>query len=227
MVPMRCQSRERRPRERLIRYGVESLSLQDILCLILGSGASGRAIDQIAEEVAPILSRPHLSFSDLAGVKGIGMARAASLLAALELRGKLTQAATGQVGLTSPEVLYQACDFILKETKEHLVVFYLSSRSTILQREVLTIGTATASLIHPREVFRSAIQHNAAAIALAHNHPSGNTTPSPADVAITKQIAHSGQTLGIELVDHLICSPFGFTSLKMVSPNLFCYPRTI
>lgn len=224
---MRYQSRERRPRERLIRYGAESLSLHDVLCLIVGSGASGRTVDQIAQEVAHILVRPSVSFADLAAVQGIGVARATALLAALELRGKIIQATTKGQGLTSPDALYQACEYIQKESQEHLVVFYLSSRCTIVQKETLTIGTATASLIHPREVFRSAIQHNATAIALAHNHPSGNTEPSQADIAVTKQIAHSGQMLGIELVDHLICSPFGYTSLKMVYPNLFCYAETI
>jgi DNA repair protein RadC len=105
--------------------------------------------------------------------------------------------------------------------QECLVVFYLTVRNKTLARDTVSLGTATASLVHPREVFRPAIQHNASHIVLAHNHPSGDPSPSQADKTVTRAMARAGHYLGIELLDHVICSKEGHVSLKSTSPNLF------
>lgn len=102
------------------------------------------------------------------------------------------------------------------------MVLYLNTHLSHICREVVTIGTVSASLIHPREVFRPAIACNASAIALAHNHPSGVARPSSADREVTMRIAAAGNCIGIQLVDHLICAGETYTSLKMEAPELFC-----
>jgi len=227
MVPLFHQPQTQRPRERLQRYGVEHLSVQELVCLIIGSGGKNNRIHTLAEHIANVVQRPSFHLQDLLNVPGIGMARAASLMAALQLPQAVKQDQNAQLALTNPEKLYAACEDLLEKAQEHLVIFYLSSRCTVIQREVISVGTATASLVHPREVFRAAMQHNASAIALAHNHPSGNAEPSEADLIATQTIATAGSIVGIELVDHLVCSVRGYTSLKMDSPQLFCYAKPI
>jgi DNA repair protein RadC len=227
MVPITLQPPLHRPRERLRHQGIATLSLEDTLCLILGSGNAASDVRSLARSLLPLLYRAECSLNDLLAIPGIGLARAASVLAALHLPAKIEQNNGAYQALTNPDHLYKACQDLVVHHQEHLVVFYLSSRSTVIERELISIGTATASLIHPREVFRAAIHHNAVAIALAHNHPSGSTDPSGADCTVTQEVAHAGHIVGIELVDHLICSQHGFTSLKMAQPHLFCYPKNI
>ena len=222
MKPISLISNPVRPRERLQDQGVDALSLEDLVSLILGSGSSSNDVTHCARQVIPVLLKRKPNIRQLTSIEGVGVARATALLAAVKMSEKIRQYQLELPELSSPDLLYKACQDLLTKTQEHLVVFYLSSHSTILQRETVTIGTATASLIHPREVFRAAIVHNASAIALAHNHPSGNTTPSKADLDVTKEIAKAGSVIGISLIDHLICSPLGYTSLKIASPYLFC-----
>jgi DNA repair protein RadC len=121
--------------------------------------------------------------------------------------------ATGHA-LTAPAAVYQACEHIKDLSQEHLILFTLNARHRVIGCHTVSIGTATASLVHPREVFRPALADNAAAVILAHNHPSGDTTPSPADRDVTQMIGKAGTLLGIELLDHLIVGADGFTSLR-------------
>jgi len=227
MVPLSFQPVLQRPRERLRHLGVQQLSLEELIITIIGSGARGHQVHALALQLAEIMRRPIFRLDDLLAVPGIGLARATALMAAFHLPAKIQQDGSGHATLSSPEKLYNACSDLLEKAQEHLVVFFLSSRCTALQREIVSIGTATASLVHPREVFRAAIHHNASAIALAHNHPSGNFEPSEADKIVTQQVAAAGKIIGIDLVDHLVCTAFGFTSLKMASPHLFCYAKPV
>ena len=125
--------------------------------------------------------------------------------------------------LSDPWKIFQACQDIVRSPQEHLVVFYLNVRNREINRDTISIGTASASLIHPREVFRPAIVQNASHIVLAHNHPSGDPTPSQADKEVTVQLVRAGQLLSIQLLDHLICCPDKFVSLQSAFPHLFCY----
>ena len=150
---------------------------------------------------------------------GVGLAKAAALAAALRLSPTLERETA--LSLVSPERVYHACSDLLSRNQEHLVVFYVNVRNQVLNREVVSVGTLTASLIHSREVFRPAIKESAAAIVLAHNHPSGDPTPSEADILVTKQIARAGRIIGIDLLDHVVCASSGYVSLKEKNPDLF------
>jgi DNA repair protein RadC len=157
---------------------------------------------------------------ELQALPGIGLAKAASLVAALSLERLVRAPSLSQV-VTGPQVIYEACGDILTHPQEHLLVFFLNVRTGILRRELVSVGTATASLVHPREVFRAAITYNAHSIILAHNHPSGDPAPSAADYAVTKRVAKAGSELGIELLDHIICASGAYVSLKEHRPSLF------
>ena len=116
--------------------------------------------------------------------------------------------------LTSPLKVYRNLKSIRQLKKEVFVGVALNSRNGIIKKEVISIGTLNSALVHPREVFEFAIRHSAAAIIIAHNHPSGNTEPSEEDIKVTKRLADAGEIIGIEVLDHLIVSHTGYTSLK-------------
>jgi DNA repair protein RadC len=117
--------------------------------------------------------------------------------------------------ISKPEHVYRLVFPRLKDEKrEHFVALYLSARNTVIAQETVSVGSLNASIVHPREVYRPAILHSAAALILAHNHPSGDPTPSEEDVAITKRLHEAGQLLGIELLDHVVLASDGFTSMR-------------
>lgn len=221
MVTLTALPINARPRELLFAYGVDRLSLEELVAAIVGSGSKGRQVHQLATQIVQHLLTGHFTPASLAAIPGVGKARAAAVIAAYQLGQRLQRAQQEQVSLNNPDQLYQACADLLDTAQEQFVAVSLSSRQTILQRRVITVGTASASLVHPREVFRFAIESNALALAVMHNHPSGNPTPSQADLTVTKQLATAGKVVGIELIDHLICTTTGYTSLKMANPELF------
>jgi DNA repair protein RadC len=209
----------RRPREKLREQGVESLSIVEALAVILGSGSASKDALSLAAEVAEVLKKQSPGFTDLLAVSGVGAAKAAQVLAAIQLSHLLSYSSSSKFG--SPSDIATACEDLLSEEREHLVVFYLNSRLGRISRETISIGTASASLVHPREVFRPAITHNASSIVLAHNHPSGEPFPSQADLEVTSQLSRAGKCVDITLLDHVICAKEGFFSLKEGFPDLF------
>jgi DNA repair protein RadC len=220
MTPIALLPTTRKPRERLQAQGVHSLELEDLLAIVLRTGTAGEDVLSLSRQVANLLVNGCDSLVDLAAVRGVGLAKATEVVAALNLHSALQQRMR-QRSLCSPEEIYAACQDLIVRQREELVVFYLTVRNGQLGRETVSLGTATASLVHPREVFRPAILHNASHIVLAHNHPSGDPTPSQADLAATKTIAQAGQQVGIELLDHVVCASSGFVSLKTDAPELF------
>lgn len=131
----------------------------------------------------------------------------------LTLNDSQRVAPTGATLLT-PAAVYEAARCLISLSQEHLLCFTLTLRHQVIACHTVSIGTVSASLIHPREVFRPALLDNASAIILCHNHPSGLCEPSPSDRVVTKQIAEAGELLGIELLDHVVVAEDGFRSLK-------------
>lgn len=209
-----------KPREQLARTGPDGLTLIHAIILILGSGTARWNVERLAGIVARHFQEGKMSYAELVQIPGLGPAKTAALVAALRLRDLIAPASLSDL-LISPEAVYKACADLLEEEREHLVVFFLSIRNRLIRREVVSIGTAASSLVHPREVFRPAILHNAQSIIVAHNHPSGDPEPSTADCTATKVLARAGLELGIELLDHVICSRSGYVLLKERHPSLF------
>ncbi len=207
------------PRERILNPGALGTTVSDLLAVLIGTGVSGVPAQVLARKIEPLVISGHASYQLLSSVPGVGPAKASRVLAGLALAPSLEQQRS-QI-LNSPERIFQACSDLLQEKQEHLAVFFLTTRSTILERQIVSLGTLSASIVHPREVFRAAIVSNASHIVIAHNHPSGDATPSTADLDVTKTLARAGQQLGIELIDHVICARSGYTSLKVVAPEVF------
>jgi DNA repair protein RadC len=196
-----------RPREKMSRYGVGKLSDEELLAIVLGSGVQGVNVVQLARKIVKKVQEvgiDPLSLDDLTGIKGLGSVKAGQVLAALEF-GRRQHTQKDEVVIT-PEKVFELCVDIRDSRKEHFVAFYCNSRSVLIEREIISIGTLDASLVHPREVFEPALRHGAASIVVAHNHPSGDASASPDDLEVTRQLRHAGKLLGIELADHVVVS---------------------
>ena len=205
-----------RPRERLARSGPEALSDAELLAIVLRTGYKGRSVLEVAQDVLKALPEglEKADLRALSRLKGVGPSRAAGIVAALEL-ARRGRGGDGRVTLDSPaRVLEQIPAAVRAGKKEHLLAFYVNARSQLIHQETVSIGTLSASLVHPREVFSPAIAHSAAAVIVAHNHPSGDCSPSNEDKDATRRLSRAGELLGIPLLDHLVVSSAAFFSFK-------------
>lgn len=205
-----------RPRERLWRYGAGKLSNSELLAIILRTGRRGENAVELANRILKRYGRarlPEVTAQDLKEVAGLGFAKAAEIAAVFELGRRLLKGKRSTLYL-NPRDVWKALHGIRDNKKEHFAVFFLDARSEEIRREVVSIGTLTESLVHPREVFEPAVRHLASHIIAAHNHPSGDAEPSAEDAKITKRLVECGRVLGIELVDHVIVTKAGFFSFR-------------
>lgn len=207
-----------RPRERLERLGPSALKDSELLALVLRTGYRGHGALAVAESLLAQHSLKRLfalSFTQLKTLRGIGASRAAELIAAQELFQRLDQRSSSEFPTlrTTGDIVAQTLDLRGKK-KEHLLAFFLNARHQLIAKEIISIGTLTASLAHPREIFAPAIGQAAAGVILVHNHPSGDPSPSDEDMRLTKRIVQAGQIMGIELLDHMIVAENGCYSFK-------------
>ena len=209
-----------RPRERLIRQGAESLSNQELIAILLGSGTKQESVLHLANRVLTFFEQIHelknATIEEIMSVKGIGKAKAVQLLAAVELGRRLSQQQTEErYTIRSPQ---DAASYLMPDMtslkQEHFVVLFLNVKNQVLHKQTIFIGSLNASIVHPREIFREAVKRSAASIICAHNHPSGNPSPSSEDIDVTKRLIESGLIMGIELLDHVIIGDHQFISLK-------------
>lgn len=205
-----------RPREKLIKYGSGKLSNTELLAIILGSGVKGLNVIELANKILKKFGSDKLKnvqYDDLKKTFGLGQAKACEIIACLEFGKRLLKDKPEKLVL-QPEDVYRELRDLRQNKKEHFVVFYLDTHSREIKRETISVGTLNASLIHPREVFESAIKNNAAQIIVAHNHPSGIIDPSEDDIEITKRLVDAGKLLGIDVLDHVIVGDTGYFSFK-------------
>ena len=194
-----------RPRERLHRLGADQLKNEELIQILLGSGVRGADVRTISKQIAKSLEgKRDINKKDLEKIKGIGAAKIPVILAAIEFGRRQNYDAVGDISLMNPKDVWEYMQDIRKSQKEHFVVLYLNSRDREICREVVSIGTVNASMVHPREVFGVAIKHKAGSIIGVHNHPSRVVEPSDADIQITKRLVEAGRILGIEFFDHII-----------------------
>ena len=213
-LPIKDMPQAKKPRERLRERGAEGLKDAELLALLLGSGYKGKSVLQVAGRIISEYSLKGLAtmpLDKLKGLKGIGLARACSIKAALELGRRLSYE---EEPIISPKHVADIVVDISKSKKENFVVLYLDVRNQLIDREVISTGTLNANLVHPREVFQPAIVKCGASIILTHNHPSGDTTPSDADIILTKRLIRAGEIMGIEVLDHVIVSRRSYLSMK-------------
>lgn len=209
-----------RPRERLLRQGAASLSNQELVAILLRTGTRQESVLVLANRILSsfdkIQDMKDATIEEYTQVKGVGQAKAVQLLAAAELGKRIYRKhSEGRYTIRSPE---DAAAYLMTDmaslTQEHFVALFLNVKNEILHKETIFIGSLNSSIVHPRELFREAVKRSAASIICAHNHPSGNPTPSPEDIEVTKRLTEAGAVMGIELLDHLIIGDHQFISLK-------------
>jgi DNA repair protein RadC len=209
-----------RPRERLKHYGPMALSNAELIAILLRVGIPGENVialsTRLLVEFGGLAGLAKASFSDLAMIKGVSTAKIAQLKAAMELgRRLLITSPDARPQITSP---LDAANLLMLEMggleQENLRTLLLDTKNRVLASPTIYIGNVNASIIRVSEVFRDAVRENATAIIVAHNHPSGDPTPSPEDVQVTRSIVEAGLLLGIEVLDHLVIGHQRFISLK-------------
>lgn len=211
---------EERPRERLMRFGAESLSTVELIAIILGSGSKAKPILQLAQEIVArfggLRQLAEATLSELLEIKGIGMAKAIQLQAAVNLGMRASrQVCPPKYRIEHPSHAYYLLkDELEHEKREHFVVILQDVKGYVICHELISIGSLSQTLVHPREVFYPAIRHKAASLIVAHNHPSGDPTPSPQDFELTKVLVNASTIMNIPLHDHLIIGQQGYVSLR-------------
>ncbi len=211
--------KHRRPRERSMDVGMNNLSDQEVLAIIIRSGyREHTAIDvsmNLLHRYGSLKNISQLTVEDLCKIKGIGRDKGIMLKAAFEIgkRSKLEKIEKKQI-LSSKDASIVLEDNLRGLNKEHFIILMLNTKNFLLGVETVSIGSLNSSIVHPRELFKSAINKSAAAIILAHNHPSGDATPSREDIEVTKRIKSGGQLLGIDVIDHIIIGDNSYYSFK-------------
>lgn len=218
VLPLRDLPNDQKPREKLLREGVGILSLAELLAVVLNTGTkkeeiltmTRRIVKEYGEKSIVMEHNPKKLSVDL----DIPLIRATQIIAAVELGRRLFERnPSGAKIIRTAKDVHAYTKNMWDLPKEHLRGIYLNSHYKIIHDEIISIGTIDANIVHPREVFRPALEYAAAAVILVHNHPSGNLLPSDADIVITKQLIEAGKLLGIEMIDHVIVSPKGFASI--------------
>jgi len=207
-----------RPREKLVAKGAENLKDSELLAILFRTGKAGKNVIEIASQILSKHSKKRLlqmTYQDLVKISGIDSAKATTLLAAFELTKRALE-----VNDTNLPIINNVKDAMAHLTdirdlkKEHFVVLYLNAKNQLVHKEIISMGTLNANLVHPREVFEPALKHSAAQVVAAHNHPSGDPKPSEDDVEITKRLTEAGKMMGVEVMDHVIVAKNGRFSFK-------------
>lgn len=212
---------DERPREKLYKYGSKALSNTELLAIIIRTGNKENTAIEISQKLLAgkkegISFLTDTSIQEITKIKGIGVCKAAQILAAVEL-GKRVMTGThkDKPKITTPS---DVADILMLDMahlkKEHFKIVMLDTKNQVIGIEDISIGSLNSSIVHPREVFKEAIARSSASIILVHNHPSGDPTPSKEDIAITRRLAEGGDILGIKVLDHIIIGNNRFLSLK-------------
>ncbi len=211
---------EERPRERLIQKGAQALSNYELIAILLRTGTKNQTVTELSKQVLYHLDKledlKKLNYNEFIKIDGIKKAKATTLLAAIELGKRLSIVKSKKkVKITSPYDVYELLieDLSYLE-QEHFIVLYLNTKSEVIKQETLYIGTINQMVIHPRDIYKKAMIYAASAMIFVHNHPTGDATPSKADINATKVLFQTSDIMGIDIIDHIIVGRNEFFSLK-------------
>lgn len=192
VIRMKDVPKEERPRERLLKYGASQLSNQELIAILIGSGTKHESVMDVANRLLIHFEGLKLleeaTIEEMTAIKGIGVAKGVTLLAAIELGRRIRQyVPEDRYIIRSPK---DGANFVMESMRhlnqEHLIVLFLDTKNRIIHKQTIFIGSLNASIVHPREIFREAVKRSAASIICVHNHPSGDPTPSQEDIQVTK-----------------------------------------
>ncbi len=199
-----------KPRERLVKYGVDNISNEDLISIILGSGVKNNNVKKISSKILSKIKSINelndLSINELTTINGVGHIKAVTLLAALELGKRVdNKEFTNKTLLNSTSLVHKYFSNLIGNKKqEKMLVILVDNKKRLINYKIMYKGTSNASLASPKEIFNYAVRENAEGIIIMHNHPSGIIIPSKADIELTNNLITSGKMIGIQIVDHLI-----------------------
>ena len=209
---------EEKPREKMLKHGAGALSISELLAVMLNTGTkkegvlemSSRILKDYGEGGIMRENNPEVLARDL----GIPAGKAFQIVACAELGRRFFEKNNSALPtIRTAREVYEYAEGMRGLSKEHLRGIYLNAHYKVIHDEIISIGTVDANIIHPREVFKPAIEHSAVALILVHNHPSGETLPSEADVSVTAQLIEAGKLIGVDLIDHVIVTKNSFVSV--------------
>lgn len=218
---------EERPRERFVRHGSESMSSAELIAILLGSGTKETPVLQLAQAIVSrfgsLRDIAEATLAELCEVKGVGMAKAMQLKAAFSLGMRAARHSVApRYRIDNPLHVYNLLkDELQNEMRELFIAVLQDIKGFVICYEVVSIGTLSNTLVHPREVFYPAVRHKAASLIVVHNHPSGDPTPSPEDHEVTKNLVKAGRLMNLPVNDHIIIGQQGYISLRQQSPQIF------
>ena len=203
--------KDERPRERLIRHGVSNLSNEELLAILLKTGTKNNSAKDLASyilsKIGSIQSLADINYYSLSKIKGIGEAKACTILTAIELGKRVNEEVSTlqNICVNSADIVYKYFNSLFfRKKQEYFYAIYLDNKKKVIDAKLLFIGTLNCSIVHPREVFKEALMLSASSIICIHNHPSGSIEPSKDDIDLTTRLVSVGKTMGIPIVDHLI-----------------------
>ena len=211
---------DERPREKMKERGAQALGNSELLAILLRTGNFQESALRIAENLLDrqggLAGFGNATLEEFEQVKGVGEAKAITVMAAIELGRRVTTLAPAARAVirTPDDVAALLMPRFRYETKESFIAILLSTKNHVLKTPVISIGSLNASIVHPRELFREAINASAAAVILAHNHPSGDPAPSPEDVSLTRKLVDAGKLLDIPVLDHIVLGDGKYISFK-------------
>jgi len=212
--------KEERPRERLMQRGPSALSHDELIAILLRTGDEHQSVIDLAKKVLYHLSSlddlKRMSVFELMTIPGIKEAKACTLIAAIELGRRLSE--TKKIEKTVIRSAYDVYHHVHARLshlmQEHFLTLYLNTKSELITEETIFIGTINQTLIHPREIFKTAVKLSASAVLFVHNHPTGDSMPSKADILATEQLMQAAELMGIDLIDHIVIGKNEFYSIK-------------
>lgn len=211
---------EGRPRERMLEVGPKALADHELLAILLRTGTSTKNVVNLAcdvlNEIETLYDFRHTTIQELMVIPGIGKVKATEILAAIEFGGRIARAPQLKEGTVISSSWVG--EYLVREmsglTQENVVALYLNTKNDIIKNETVFVGSLNTSVAHPREIFKGAVRYSAARVIIAHNHPSGNTDPSEADLSFTRRLVDAGEMMGIEVIDHIIVGEQSYYSLR-------------
>ncbi len=214
MKKLTTLSKNDKPREKLLKKGAKALKDYELIAILLGSGIKGKDVFALSKEIAKLFENDfeNLYLEKLLNINGVGLAKASQIISAIELSRRYLIKQNKKV--TSPQDIFNELKEFSTKKQEHFILVTLDGASHIINTHTIFIGTLNQSIVHPREVFATAIEERAANIIIAHNHPSNTLAPSQADINITKRLKEVAKLVGIELLDHIILTKDGYYSFS-------------
>ena len=216
---------EERPRERFKKYGVEALSNEELLSILLRTGTSNKSVKEVSIDVLRKININDLvnyDFNTLKDIKGVGEVKAITIISAIEFgKRALSKSDLTKQIRTGDDVYYLVKDDLENSLQEKFLVVYLDTKKYVISKKIIFVGTVNSSSITPRDVFREGVKLNSVCMILVHNHPAGSVTPSYEDIYLTNEFIKLGRMMGISIIDHLIIGKNNYYSFRESNGDLF------